>query len=86
MKNEAQMDRDPDAPAYREGMLLTFFHELEGAELERFLDECKEALAIQLAYKVAGKGKDLEELLTKEMAIIKLIAQEEITNPVPPPN
>jgi hypothetical protein len=84
--NEVQMDRDPNALTYEEGMLLTFFHELEGTKLEHFLDECREAIALQLACKVGGKGKNLDELLTKEVAIMKLIAEEEITNPVPPPN
>lgn len=82
--DQVQLEPDPNAPKYEQGMILGFMQDLEGTELKHFLDELRHCLALQVAYQVMGNKKDLKKLLNKEVSILKLIAQEEITNPTPP--
>ena len=81
-----QMKRDPNAPVYEQGLLLGFSDELEKEYLQYFLDECRQCLALEVAYQVAGEGKDLEKLLAREVTFIRTIAEEEIASPTPPAN
>jgi hypothetical protein len=84
--NQAQLEMSGEEPEFYPGLLISFFHELEGEKLELLLDECREVLAINLARGVSsGKRPDINSEMEREAELLRVLTHEFITGGIQPP-
>jgi hypothetical protein len=86
MKNEDQLEGGTDLPKFYPGLLTDFFNELEGEDLQIFLDECRELLATQIIHEVGNKNlKGIKERLDREGMLLDVITTELLNVGIQPP-